>query len=234
MSQARNECVVITGANRGIGLEFTRRYAADTERVVACCRDPQGAERLRNLADEMGNIDVRRLDVTDGAQIASLAQALGAHPVDVLINNAGVYGPRESGMPVDTTAWARVLEVNSMAPLKLAEALLDNIAASDRKVIANLTSKMGSIADNGSGGSYIYRTSKAALNAAMRSLAHDVRERGVTVLLLHPGWVQTDMGGPNALIDTDTSVKGMKEIIDGASLQISGQFLSYDGSEIPW
>ncbi|MDX1571872.1 MAG: SDR family oxidoreductase [Xanthomonadales bacterium] len=232
MTQPNYGQVVITGANRGIGLELVRQFAPRADRIVACCRNPEAADDLQALATREGNIVLQQLDVTNETQIEALRDRLDNEPVDLLINNAGVYGPR--GAATDKDAWHAVLEVNAMAPLAVSRALLDSVAAGHHKIVASVTSKMGSIADNRSGGSYIYRTSKTALNQTMRSFSHDVADRGITVLLLHPGWVKTAMGGPNALIDVQTSVSGMKAIIDRAEPAMSGRFYDYDGSEIPW
>lgn len=181
----------------------------------------------------MPAVEPRALDVRDDAAIEALAAALADEPIDVLINNAGVMGPR-SGLPLDHAAWHDVLAVNVMAPLRIAGAFLASVAKSERRIIVNVTSKMGSIGDNQGGGAYIYRSSKAALNAVSVSLARDVAEHRVTVLLLHPGWVRTDMGGPKGLIDVATSVAGMKALIDRAGPGDSGRFFAYDGAEIPW
>ena len=232
MAESKYGQVVVTGANRGIGLELVRQFAPRAERIIACCRNPEGAGELKAFADAGGNIVLQRLDVTDATDIEALRERVAGRPVDLLINNAGVYGPRGGG--TDKAAWHKVFEVNTMAPLEVSQALLDAVGASRRRVVASITSKMGSIADNTSGGSYIYRTSKTALNQTMRSLARDVADRGITVLLLHPGWVKTAMGGPNALIDVQTSVAGMRRIIDRADPAMSGRFYDYDGSEIPW
>ena len=227
--------VLITGANRGLGLEFTRQFAGDAERIIATCRNPNRSDELRALADSSdGQIEVQALDVTDYAKARSLAQQTASEPIDLLINNAGILGPRPENRVQDVDAWRRVLEVNVIAPAKIVEAFADQVTASRRKLIANITSKMGSIADNTSGGAYIYRSSKAALNAVGRSMARDLADRQVTVLQLHPGWVRTDMGGPNGLIDATTSVKGMKAVLDRATLEQSGGFYNYDGTSIPW
>ena len=227
--------ILITGANRGLGLEFARQLAPDAKRIIACCRNPARANELNQLATESdGVVQTRVLDVTDGARIKALAAEFAGQPLDLLLNNAGIMGPRLSGGIQDADAWRQVLEVNTIAPLKMVESLLDSVAISERKLIVNISSKMGSIGDNQSGGGYVYRSSKAALNAVMKSLALDTAERGVTVLLMHPGWVATDMGGPKGLIDAATSVAGMKRIIDSADSSLAGQFLNYDGAQIPW
>jgi NAD(P)-dependent dehydrogenase (short-subunit alcohol dehydrogenase family) len=222
----------ITGANRGIGLELVRQYAADGWHVVATCRRPEWAEALRAVA---GDVHIHALDVTDFAQIEAAARAMNGAAIDVLINNAGVYGPRSVPFDgVDYGAWANVLRVNTMAPLKISAVFAENVARSQQKRIVALTSLLGSIADNNSGGSYIYRTSKAALNAAMKTLAVDLRARGIAVAVIHPGWVRTDMGGSGAMIDPFESVAGMREVIAGLNLENSGRFFNYDNREIPW
>lgn len=222
----------ITGASRGIGLEFARQYLADGWRVIGTCRDPSNAKELSGLD---GDVDVHALDVTDHAQVQALAKSLKREAIDVLLNNAGIYGPKPSPFGgVDYDAWKQVLEVNTMAPLKVCECFVDHVVAGDLKIMASVTSKMGSIADNTSGGSYIYRSSKAALNAVMKSLAADLTSREVTVIVLHPGWVKTDLGGPSALISVDESVSGMRRVIDGLRPEDTGQFFNYDGSRVPW
>ncbi|MGR9085483.1 MAG: SDR family oxidoreductase [Gammaproteobacteria bacterium] len=224
--------VLITGANRGLGLEFCKQYAADGWKVLACCRDPDAA---RALLDEP-RVELLKLDVSDFARIEFLAEHLQGTAIDVLINNAGVYGDKahQGFGRLDYDAWMKTLVINTQAPVKMAEAFLPNLKRSDRKLIVSITSQMGSIADNGSGGSIVYRTSKAALNAAMKSLSIDLESEGVGVLIVHPGWVKTDMGGPNALISAATSVAGMRQIIDRFTPELSGCFLKYDGSVLPW
>jgi NAD(P)-dependent dehydrogenase (short-subunit alcohol dehydrogenase family) len=231
-----NRQVVITGANRGIGLELVRQYARAGWRVLAGARHPEAALELSRLAgDSNGSISVHPLDVTQPAHIAGLQAVLGSDPLDLLICNAGVYGPTETVFGrVDETAWIETLRVNTIAPLKLLEALAENLARASHPLAAVLSSKMGSISDNRSGGSYIYRSSKAALNAVMRSAAIDLRPRGIGLILLNPGWVKTAMGGPNGEIDVTESVQGMRRILDRAALSDTGHFFDIDGSEIPW
>ena len=224
--------VLVTGANRGIGLEFVRQYLADGWRVLATCRNPRAAKDLAGLR---GDIQVHALDVTDHSAIEDLGATLKREAIDVLINNAGVYGPRSSALRnVDYLGWAEVFQINTMGALKVSETFLDHVARSDLKRIVALTSKMGSMADNRSGGSYVYRSSKAALNAVMKSLAVDLAPRGILVGILHPGWVRTDMGGPGALIDAEVSVSGMRKVISSFRPDTSGSFFNYDGSPIPW
>lgn len=223
---------LITGANRGIGLEFVRQYAADGWSVIAACRRPTQAEELKQC---VGTIEVHPLDVTDFTQVETLANSLKGKSIDLLINNAGIYGPRSLAYDkVDYCAWAEVMRTNAMAPLKVSAAFSSHVANSSKKLIVTISSKMGSMTDNTSGGSYIYRSSKAALNAVMRSLAIDLKEEGVTVVVIHPGWVRTDMGGAGALIEPFESVVGMRELIDSLKSDHSGRFFAFDKNEVPW
>jgi NAD(P)-dependent dehydrogenase (short-subunit alcohol dehydrogenase family) len=229
--------LLITGANRGIGLEFVRQYAADGWRVFACCRNLKKAVELETLAkDSGGRITVHTLDVEDFSQIERLADELAGQNIDVLINNAGIYPDSTSGGfgATNYEGWARAFRINTMAPLKMAETFAGNVARGQQKKIVNITSKMGSISDNTSGGAYIYRSSKTALNMVIKSLSHDLAPRGIATAVLHPGWVLTDMGGPNALITTEQSVTGMRQVIARLSMKDSGKFYAYDGQEIPW
>lgn len=200
--------------------------------MIATCRDPARAHELKGLN---GSVEVHLLDVTEQAQIDALAKALKGEAIDLLINNAGIYGPRQGGdSGVDIEAWAEVFRVNTMAPLMVTQGLLDHVARSDGKVIVAMGSRSGSIAMNDSGGAYIYRSSKAALNAVMKSLAVDLKPRSITVVVLRPGSVRTDMGGPSAVIDPPESVAGMRRVIAGLKPADSGRFFDYDGTEMPW
>lgn len=228
--------VLITGANRGLGLEFCRQYAGAGWRVLACCREPETAGALRGLADSHPQLSLHRLDLGQLGQIDALAQELADQPIDVLLSNAGVYGDsaRTGFGQLDYAAWRRVLEINLLAPVKLAEAFQLQLGLGSRKLIVALTSLMGSIADNTSGGSILYRSSKAALNAAMKSLSLELRPQGVGVLLLHPGWVKTDMGGPDAPTLPEASVAGMRRVIEAYRPGDSGRFLDFQGESLPW
>ena len=225
--------VLITGANRGIGLEFTQQYATDGWRVLACCRNPQSASALQSIAKSNTNIEIFTLDVADFAQIDALALQLKNISIDLLINNAGVY-PSSSFGDVNYDAFAEGFKINSMAPLKIAEAFVQHITRSQLKKIATLSSKMGSLDDNTSGESYSYRCSKTAVNMVMKSLSVDLKPYGISVVTLHPGWVQTDMGGSNAMINTQTSVTGLRNVIADLNLQNTGRFIAYDGKQINW
>ncbi|PXW91235.1 NAD(P)-dependent dehydrogenase (short-subunit alcohol dehydrogenase family) [Nitrosomonas sp. Nm84] len=228
---------LITGANRGIGLEFVRQYAMDGWCVFACCRSPVVADALNHLVVQYPDrVTTYPLDVANHQQIEQLAQALSNRPIDLLINNAGVY-PTEQGDAfgeTDYAAWAHTFEVNTMAPLRMVEAFIQQISSSQLKTIITVTSKMGSIADNRGGGSYSYRSSKAAVNIVMKSLSIDLSTSGITAVLLHPGWVRTDMGGPNGLISVEQSVTGMRDVISRLKFKDSGKFYAFDGQIVPW
>ena len=227
--------ILITGSNRGIGLELTRQYAEAGWHVHACCRHPDHADALNALAQENTQITVHALDVTNNAQIRALAKSLQEQPLDILFNNAGVYGQDDAYFGnTDVDQWLDCFHINSIAPMKMMEAFASNVARSHTKLIATMSSKMGSMADNGSGGSYVYRSSKAAVNAVMKSAAIDLAPRGIKVAILHPGWVLTDMGGPNAEITVQESATNLRKILEGVTLENSGSFFDIDGSVIPW
>jgi NAD(P)-dependent dehydrogenase (short-subunit alcohol dehydrogenase family) len=228
--------VLITGANRGLGLEFCRQYADTGWNVIACCRNPAQADELSALRQRYASIQIEALDVAHLDQIDKLSKKLSDASIDVLINNAGVYDDnRSNGFgQLDYQAWQHSLLINTLAPMKMAETFLPQIKRSDKKLIVNVSSLMGSVSDNDSGGSILYRSSKAALNASMKSLSLELRNQNIGVLILHPGWVQTDMGGANALIDSKTSVSGMCAVINGFTLAQSGAFIKYDGKPMPW
>lgn len=230
------DTILITGANRGIGLEMATQFARAEWRVYGCCREPAKASALKALAQEFdGGVSIHGLDVGVASQRQSLARELSDRPIDILLNNAGVYGQRDASFGnTDERSWLETFATNTIAPMKLAEALLENVARSRRKIIASISSQMGSIADNSSGSHYVYRSSKAALNAVMKSMAVDLKGRGITAVILHPGWVQTDMGGPNALSSVAQSVSGMRAILERLTPKDSGKFFDVDGSVLPW
>lgn len=227
--------VLITGSNRGIGLELVRQSLQRGDEVIAACRNPDRADALVALQSDFSALSVKALDVSDDESIAAFAGALEGKAVDVFINNAGIYGQRDARLgEVNTDAWHRAFQVNTIGPLMLTQRLLPNLRKGRGKRLVYLSSKMGSIADNNSGDSYVYRSTKTALNQVVKSLSVDLAPEGFTVLALHPGWVLTDMGGPNALITTRTSVEGMLSMIAAAGPEQNGQFLNYDGKVIPW
>lgn len=227
--------VLITGANRGIGLEHVRQYAQKGARVHACCRDPEGADELKSLAESSGgSVTIHRFDQSEPQDAARLAGEIDG-PIDILLNNAGISGDRKNqvfGAAADTMN--EVFDVNVTGPLRLSEALAGHVAKSDRKIIAMQSSQMGSIEDNGSGGVYAYRASKAALNMVVRSMAQDLADKGISVIAFHPGWVQTDMGGPNAKISAEESVEGEQMVLDNLTIDRSGEFIRYSGERLPW
>jgi NAD(P)-dependent dehydrogenase (short-subunit alcohol dehydrogenase family) len=229
--------LLITGANRGIGLEFAKQYAEAGWHVFACYRNPDKAEALKQLAlQHNGLLSMHTLDVADFEQIEKVAMELASQKIDLLLNNAGIYPDTgNSGFGnINYEAWTHAFRVNSMAPLKIAEKFARQVASSQQKKIVSITSKMGSIADNTGGGSYLYRSSKAALNMIVKSLSIDLASRGIITAVLHPGWVQTDMGGSQALITVQQSVAGMRRVIEQLTPSSSGKFYDYEGKEIPW
>jgi NAD(P)-dependent dehydrogenase (short-subunit alcohol dehydrogenase family) len=228
--------VLITGANRGLGLEFARQYAAAGWRVYAACRAPDRAGDLRVLAGESGRrLSVHALDLRDRSGIRALAAELTGQPIDVLLNNAAVWGAAAQPFgQLDESTWTEVRDVDVLGPMRVTEAFIEHVATSERKAVVTLSSRLASIAGNDSGGRYMYRSAKAALNAVVRSLAIDLAPRGVICVALTPGWVRTDMGGPGAPLSPAESVAGMRRVIDGLDRAHSGRFLAYDGSEVAW
>ena len=228
--------VLVTGANRGLGLEFARQYAADGWQVFAACRAPDAATDLQGLAAASGGrIRILGINVTDAASIRAAAAALNGEAIDLLLNNAGVGGPPSQQLGnLDYAAWARVLDTNTLGPMRVVEALLENVARSKLKRIVTITSAMGSIEDNASGGRYAYRSSKAAVNMLMKSLAIDLAPRGITCVVVHPGWVRTDMGGPGGKLTPAESVGALRSLIDAIKPEDAGRFFNYDGKPYPW
>ena len=227
--------VMITGANRGLGLEFLKQYAQQGWEVIGTCRDLSQAVEASAIADESAQVTLYPLEVTDVDSVTQLAQSLSDRSIDVLILNAGVMAKQSQNLgSLDQQDFLHAFNVNTVMPALMIQVFKEHVARSDRKVIVGMSSTLGSIANNTDGALYSYRASKAALNAVVRSASHDLKSDGVTVLAMHPGWVQTDMGGPQALITTEVSIAGMCEVIEGAGLEQSGTFVSYDGSELPW
>jgi NAD(P)-dependent dehydrogenase (short-subunit alcohol dehydrogenase family) len=224
--------VVITGANRGLGFEFTRQYAQDGWSVFATCRHPEAATALQKL--KAGAVTIIELDVTDAAGIKRAARQIEG-PIDLLINSAGISGPRDQSTgKVDYESWREVLDVNTMGPLRITEAFIPHLARSQRKLVVTITSGMGSIGDNTSGGSIPYRSSKAAVNMVMRTAAIDLAARGIAAVVINPGWVKTDMGGPNAPLTATESVSAIRRLIATLGSAQSGRFFNHDGREYPW
>jgi NAD(P)-dependent dehydrogenase (short-subunit alcohol dehydrogenase family) len=223
--------VLLTGAARGLGLDFTRRYAAKGWRIHACARDPEALKSIK------GEIHSHRLEVTDYKAVKALAKQLAGESIDVLICNAGIGGERDQKGQVlgafDAEAMRRIFEVNTLAPLMMAEAFVDHVARSEQKKLIAITSILGSLANN-NGGRYAYRASKTALNMEWNCLAKELVGKRIICVALHPGWVQTDMGGETATLTIEQSVPSMMRVIDGLKGSDNGRYIAYDGKELPW
>ena len=218
--------VIITGANRGLGLEMAKQYSANGWNVIGTAREPEKAQELNAL----DKVTVMQLDIADDSSTQNFAEQLGNQPVDLFINNAGIYGPSD----FDRKGWLDLFNINVAGPVELATALKSNVAKSEGKKMVVLSSQVGSIAENDSGNMMYYRTSKAAVNQAWNSLAQQWKDEGLTLAMMHPGWVQTDMGGENADLTPEESVEGMRSVIDGITHDQNGKFYDYSGREIPW
>ena len=231
--------VLITGANRGLGLEFARQYARAGWQIIATCRTPDKAEHLQSLADENTDVSVHRMDVSDHASIDALAKDLTGQPIDILINNAGIASDdfaRQMLGNFDFDAWADMIRTNTFGPLKVSEAFLDNVANSDIKKIAAVSSTVGSLSEMNNYPVYPYGTSKAALNKAMRVMAEQLRDQNIAVICLCPGHAKTDMGmkAEGASVEVDDSVEGMRRQIEDLSMNTTGTFRRYNGETIDW
>ena len=224
--------VLITGANRGIGLELAKQYAAQGWRVHATCREPVAAGALKALA---GDVRLHRLDVVVPNEVREVTRGLAGEAIDLLINNAGISARYKTSMgDMDYAHWEHMLRVNVLGPMRVAEALAANVAASGRRVMLFLSSRAGSIADNLSGGRYLYRSSKAALNMVVKSLAIDLIPKRVICAAVHPGWARTDMGTPEAPILVEACVAALRTLVDRLEPHHNGRFLNYDGQELRW
>lgn len=227
--------VLVTGASRGIGLGFVVHLARRGATVLATARDPKTpklADALRDAPE--GRITTFALEVTNDTSVAELARALAGRPIDAVIQNAGVASGFRGLENLDAASCIATFDVNAVGPLRVTQALLPNLRAGKGKTLMHITSQMGSIDDNTSGGSYAYRMSKAALNMASRSLSVDLRGDRIASFVVHPGWVQTEMGGSGASITVDQSVEGMLRLLDGDTLARSGRFFTFRGEELPW
>lgn len=230
--------LLITGANRGLGLEFAQRFHADGWRILALCRHHSDALRA---IEARGNVRVLLGDLSDGSCLQDFASELADERIDVLINNAGVMGDtnfhhgggeRQSLLDFDREEWRKVFEINLFTPVQVIA--LFNEQLSDQAKVVTISSEMGSIAGNHSGGWFAYRASKAAVNSLMKSIALSLKDRGIPAIALHPGWVRTGLGGPDAHLDTETSVKGMMKVIETLSMENSGGFFAHDGSALSY
>jgi NAD(P)-dependent dehydrogenase (short-subunit alcohol dehydrogenase family) len=227
--------ILITGANRGLGLEHTRRFVAQGVFVYATARVPPEADDLNQLARQNpALVKVLAYDATNPNAPAQLAAELDNIALDLVLFNAGVNGKRLTFGEIDADAALQMFQINALAPLKLAEALVQNVAKSERKIYAFQSSLMGSIGDNGSSGSYAYRISKCALNMAVKNISIDLKAQGVIAVALHPGWVKTRMGGEQAPLSLAESVQGQQQLLGSLTLAQSGGFFNFDGKPLPW
>lgn len=224
--------ILITGANRGLGLGMAKHAADRGFTVIGTARNPDSADELKSIASR-----VEQLDTSSRESIDALVQRLGDEPIDILVNNAGIF-PHECDdiNDLDFDAFERVLRTNTFGPLMLTKAMVSNVAKSDRKLIVSITSNLGSITDASKGqmGFLGYRTSKAALNMANATMAHQLKPKGITSVVVHPGWVQTDMGGQAADLTPDQSTSSILNTIDQLSAKDNGRFVDYKGDELPW
>lgn len=227
--EPESRSVLITGANRGIGLELARQYAAEGWRVIGTARNPEAATELRATGAE-----VRQLDVTDQASVDRLAKDLAGMPIDMLINNAGIQSLMWTLAEIDIDKFETLFDVNTLGPIRMVRALLPNLQAGKSRRIINITSNLSSIAGNTEGAFYGYRESKAALNMFTRSIAAELGPAGFICVVLHPGWVQTDMGGPDAPLRVRESVLGMRGVIENLSSADNGTFWTHAGEQMAW
>jgi NAD(P)-dependent dehydrogenase (short-subunit alcohol dehydrogenase family) len=224
--------VLITGANRGLGLEFVRQYTAENWRVIATCRNPDSAKELIKI---QGKKEILPLDVNDFRAIEKTSELLDSEKIDVLLNNAGIYDPNKNGLgQTNFDEWTNMLRINTLAPLKIVESFLKQVRNSEKKVIVSISSLLGSISANDSGGQYAYRSSKSALNSINKSLSIDLADQGIIGIVISPGWVRTDMGGPNAAVDPVDSVSGIRNVINKLKSHDNGKYFNFDGSTINW
>ena len=227
--------ILITGANRGLGLGFAKKCLKKNVHVLATVRDKKGSKELLALKERFpDNLEIFELDLLKEKVGYTLANFLGDRPIDIVINNAGVGSTNQHFKAVSPEPWLEVLKVNLIAPLMVTQSIIDNVKKGVDKKIYFLSSQLGSIADNNSGGMYIYRSSKTGLNQVIKSLSVDLKPQGITVVALHPGWVKTDMGGPNAPVSIDESIDGMMQVIYATDISDTGRFLNYKGKELPW
>jgi NAD(P)-dependent dehydrogenase (short-subunit alcohol dehydrogenase family) len=228
--------VFITGTNRGLGLELVRQYLRQGRKVFATCRNPLESVELTGLQKIFnGKLEIVELNLFSDQSVKQLSKSFRDQPIDLFINNAGMMGLGDSELgQVNGDIWASVFRVNTIAPLLVVQALLENICGGHEKKMIFISSRVGSIEQNTGGSLYAYRSSKTALNQVVKSLSIDLNKREVCAVALHPGWVLTDMGGENALIDVKTSVNGMISVIENIDHLDTGKFFNYDGSRIKW
>ena len=228
--------ILVTGANRGLGLGLVKKFLENDEKVICTTRNISKSRELILCKEKYNdNLEICELDLLDKDSPNILSNFLGDETIDLFINNAGVIGhSAQHFKSVSLNHWLEVLKVNLIAPLLITQSIIKNLEKSSERKIYFISSKVGSIEDNKSGGMYIYRSSKTALNQVVKSLSIDLKPLGISVISLHPGWVRTEMGGPNALISVEESVNGMIDVISNTSIINSGQFINYDGTRLPW
>lgn len=227
--------VLITGANRGLGLGFVKSFLEKNVNVICTTRNISGSKKLLECKKRHpDNLEILELDLVRENSENTLSDLLSDKPIDILINNAGVGNSNQDFGSVSSKAWVEVLKVNLIAPLMITQSIIENVKKSSAKKIYFLSSQLGSIKENTSGGMYIYRSSKTSLNQVVKSLSVDLKAHGITVVSLHPGWVKTDMGGPNAPVSIEESIEGMMKVIKATDIRDTGRFLNYDGKELPW
>ena len=220
--------IIITGANKGLGLEFTKKLSKDNH-VIATARNISSEHELHSLS----NVKVKKLDLLSDATIDQFVEDIADTPIDILINNAGIFH-EEQFEGLDPNIWLDEMKINALSPISLTHKLMKNLQAGSTKKVIFLSSQMGSIDDNYSGRFYFYRSSKSALNSAAKSLSIDWKEDGISVLILHPGWVKTDMGGTSAKLEIPESITQMINVINELNLDNSGSFLNYEGKKLEW
>ncbi len=226
--------VLITGANRGIGIELVRIFSENDWTVLACCRKPEEAQALADLASKSSQIEILPLDVSDATSATNLAEMLKDKTVDFLVNNAGIMGgERQGATDMDFDAWGEAFRINTMAPLRMVQVLLTNLRRSTSPKIATISSQMGAL-NRESAGAYAYRSSKAAVNKVMQTLACEMAMDGFIITLFHPGWVQTDMGGSQADITAVESATGLFNKMAALTADDNGRFYKWNGEEHPW
>ena len=230
------ETVLITGANRGIGLELASRYAATGNRVLACCREPEKATKLQALAKSRKGLTIHGVHVADAKSVAALAAEIRTAPIDILINNAGMSGPdgaKQSLANMDFDGWSETFAVNTMAPLRMVQTFRRNLKAGKNPRAITITSQMGALSLN-MPVMFAYCSSKAAVNKVMRMASVELAGDGITVGLIHPGWVRTDMGGSGADISVEDSAAGIIAVIAKLTLAETGSFKKWNGESHPW
>ena len=236
--------ILVTGANRGIGLEFVRQYSSDGDHVIAVCRNDKDIDDLKAISEE-NNVLIDFADMSDFKSIDMLQSRLNGIAIDIIINNAGLFGPkasadgdlRQSFSHMDYNIWRKLMDVNTLAPYKIIECLIENIRTGNEKKLVSISStvaSLDSVASDAPSTIHAYKASKCALNMVMTSLARELKNEGINVGIYCPGWVNTRMGGDKAPITPETSVNGMRKLIDNLSSDQSGNFYRYNGEQIAW